>query len=125
MGQLMFRVTWSFAFVAVAVVVSGGCQAWKVDSRPPEAVIGQARNERVAITMQDRRWVVLDNAAVREDSVVGMRVTGNTVGTGRTALAVSGIRAVEIRRFSFIRTVGLGVVALFVPSLYRLAVVEE
>ncbi|MEO5579533.1 MAG: hypothetical protein ABIR58_02675, partial [Gemmatimonadaceae bacterium] len=70
------------------------------------------------------RWVVLDGASVSSDSIVGTRVTGNTAGRGRTALSLQGVRAVETRRFSFIRTIGLGVVAYFVPTLYRFAIVD-
>ena len=111
--------------VIAAVVLASGCQAWKVDNRPAPTVIERAGNDKVAITMDDRRWVVLNNAQVQSDSIVGMRVTGNTVGTGRTALSLPRVRAIETRRFSITRTLGLGVVALFIPSLYRFAIIEE
>ena len=111
------------AFAAVAFSLSA-CQAWKVDNRPIEAVV-QAEREPVAVTMKDLRWVVLKAPAIQGDSVVGTRVAGNTYGQRRTALAVSGVRTVQTRRFSLIRTIGLGVFAAFIPSLYRLAIVEE
>lgn len=123
----MFAVTRSLAgMVAVAVILSAGaCQAWKVDNRPAPTIIERPGSSRVAITMNDGRWVVLDNANVSSDSIVGMRVTGNTFGIGRTALSLDGVRAVETRRFSIIRTLGLGVAALFIPTLYRFAIVED
>lgn len=122
----MFAVTRNLtSLIAVAAMFSiGACQAWKVDNRPAPAVIERAADDRVAIRMNDSRWVVLDDASVRSDSIVGTRVTGNTFGIGRTALSLHGVRAVETRRFSITRTLGLGVVAYFVPTLYRLAIVE-
>lgn len=122
----MFAVTRCLTrLLAVAAILStGACQAWKVDNRPVPVALERASHERVAITMNDARWVVLDGATLQSDSIVGMRVTGNTRGIGRTALSLHGVRAVETRRFSITRTLGLGVVALFVPTLYRFAVVE-
>ncbi len=75
--------------------------------------------------MNDLRWVVLRNPRVDSDSIIGTRVAGNTYGKGRTALPLGGVRAVETRKFSLIRTLGLGVAAYFVPALYRLAIVEN
>ncbi len=85
----------------------------------------QTKPAQVAITMNDLRWVALSAPSIRGDSVVGTRIAGNTYGQRRTALALSGVRTVERRRFSLIRTIGLGVAAAFIPSLYRLAIVEE
>ncbi len=114
---------------AVSLVVSGSllmtaCQAWRVEERPIQAIV-QQNHSPIAVTMNDRRWIVLKDAQLHSDSVVGRRLRGNTKGSGRTALSLSGVRAVETRRFSFIRTIGLGIALAFVPSLYRLAVVEE
>ena len=109
----------------VTVLGAASCQAWKVERRPAAEVIGNARSEKVAVTMNDARWVVLERAVIRSDSIVGERVTGNTYGKGRTALALEDVRALETRRFSFLRTIGLGVMAAFIPSLYRLAIVDN
>ena len=111
------------AFAAIVPSLSA-CQAWKVDHRPIETIV-QTQPGTVAVTMKDLRWVVLKGPAIQGDSVVGTRVTGNTYGQRRTALAVSGVRTVQRRHFSLIRTIGLGVAAAFIPSLYRLAIVEE
>ncbi len=108
---------------ALAVIVgTSGCQAWKVENQPAEVVI--RRSDPVAITMNDQRWVVLKGAHVSNDSVVGIRITGNTKGKGRTALSLGGVRAVQTRRFSFLRTAGLGIALWFVPAVYRFAVVD-
>lgn len=110
----------------VAVVASlVGCQSWKVEKRPVEAVVASQPNGMVAFTMNDLRWVVLKNPRILNDSVIGTRVGGNTYGKGRTALSASGVKAVETRRFSFLRTAYLGIAAAFIPTLYRLAVVEN
>jgi hypothetical protein len=74
--------------------------------------------------MNDRRWVVLRDAGIRNDSIVGTRITGNTRGQRRTALSLSGVTAVQTRRFSFLRTIALGAALFFVPTVYRLAVVD-
>lgn len=113
------------ASLAFGIVLSStACQAWKVDNRPIEALV-QSGKSPVAVTMNDQRWVALRNPAIVNDSLVGTRIAGNTYGTRRMSLAVSGVRTVQTRRFSFLRTLGLGVAAAFIPSLYKLAIVEE
>jgi len=112
--------------VIALTLLSSACQAWKVENRPAEAVVRQNHSGNVAVTMNDLRWVVLKNPQLRSDSIVGTRIAGNTYGKERrTALSLRGVRSVETRRFSLVRTLGLGVVAYFVPTLYRLAVVEN
>ena len=101
------------------------CTAWHVDNRPVETVVREQHGAPVAYTMNDLRWVVLKNSSIANDSIVGTRIAGNTYGRSRTALAVSGVRSVERRRLSVMRTIGLGIAAAFIPTLYRLAVVEE
>ncbi len=114
------------ASTATLALLAGtsACQAWKVESRPAEVVVRQGRSDPVAITMNDQRWVVLKGAHIRSDSVVGMRVAGNTKGNGRTARSRGGVRAVQTRRFSFLRTAGLGIALWFVPAIYRFAVMD-
>ena len=119
-SAILRRASLAFAIVAS----SAGCQSWKVENRPVGAVIESGKNP-VAVTMNDQRWVALRNPAIQNDSVVGTRIAGNTYGTRRMSLAVSGVRTVQTRRFSLIRTLGLVAAAGFIPSLYRLAIVEE
>ncbi len=114
----------TISLFASSSVLMTACQAWRVDDKPVATVVRQGTSP-IAVTMNDRRWIVLKDAQLKSDSVVGRRLRGNTKGKGRTALSLSGVRAVETRKFSFIRTIGLGVALAFVPSLYRLAVVEE
>ena len=117
----------SFAKSAIVLAVTlsfSACQTWKVENRPVETAVRDHRGP-VAVTMKDLRWVVLKNPSLANDSIVGTRVAGNTYGKGRTSLSIHGVRAVERRRFSLVRTLGLGVAAYFVPTLYRLAVVED
>ena len=111
------------ALIPLAFIASA-CQAWKVEKRPIETVV-QTQSGPIAVTMNDLRWVVLKDPVIANDSIVGTRIGGNTFGKGRTALSLRGVRAIEKRRFSFLRTLGLGVAAAFLPSLYKLAVVEE
>lgn len=113
------------ATLVFAVMLSlTACQAWKVDKRPIDALVESGKSP-VAVTMNDQRWVALRNPEIVNDSLVGTRIAGNTYGTRRMSLAVSGVRIVQTRRFSLLRTLGLGVAAAFIPSLYRLAIVEE
>ena len=119
------RLSFTRSAIVLAITLSASaCQTWKVENRPVETVMRDQRGP-VAVTMKDLRWVVLKNPSVANDSIVGTRVAGNTYGKGRTSLSIHGVRAVERRRFSFVRTVGLGIAAAFVPTLYRLAVVED
>ena len=111
-------------FAFAILLSSTACQAWKVDNRPIEALVESGKSP-VAVTMNDQRWVALRNPAIVNDSLVGTRIAGNTYGTRRMSLAVSGVRTVQTRRFSLLRTLGLGVAAAFIPSLYKLAIVEE
>jgi len=112
------------ALLAV-VVATSACQAWKVENRPVEAVVADRGAGPVALTMNDRRWVVLRDPTIQRDSVIGTRIAGNTFGEGRTALSLHAVRGVETRRFSLIRTIGLAASTLLIPSLYRLAIVEN
>jgi hypothetical protein len=112
--------------LALALLAIPACQAWHVDNRPVEAVVQAQQGAATAYTMNDLRWVVLKNATLANDSIIGTRIGGNTYSRrSRTALSVTGVRSVERRRISVLRTIGLGVVAAFIPTLYRLAVVEE
>jgi hypothetical protein len=108
---------------AIAVVAS--CTTWRVDQRPIHEVITRNANEAVAVSMRDLRWVVLRNPRIQNDSIVGSRVTGNSYGKGRTALALRGVTAVQTRRFSLIRTLALGAAAYFLPTLWHFATVDE
>ncbi|HVF41150.1 MAG TPA: hypothetical protein VM939_14705 [Gemmatimonadaceae bacterium] len=117
------RVTRTLAVLALMLLPA--CQAWKVDTRPVDVVVRDDPGGKVALTMQDRRWVVLKDTRLESDSIVGTRIAGNTKGTRRMSLPLAGVRTVERRRFSVLRTIGLGVALAFVPSLYRLATVEE
>jgi hypothetical protein len=117
------RFAGSIAIAALALS-SAACQSWNVERRPVETVVSDGSGP-VAVTMNDRRWVVLKDARVTNDSIVGTRIAGNTYGNARTALAVTGVRVVEKRSFSPVKSMGIGVAAAFVPSLYRLAAVEN
>ena len=111
----------SFAIVAAAT----GCTAWRVDQRPVPDVVSRHQNDDVAISMRDLRWVVLRNPRIENDSVVGSWIGGNSYGKSRTALALSGVTAVETRRLSLIRTIALGVAVALLPTVWRFATVEE
>lgn len=125
MPQMQPTGNYAKATLGFAIILSlTACQAWKVDKRPIEALVESGKSP-VAVTMNDQRWVALRDPAIRNDSLVGTRIAGNTYGTRRMSLAVSGVRTVQTRRFSLLRTLGLGVAAAFIPSLYRLAIVEE
>lgn len=110
--------------LAMSSLVSA-CQSWHVEKRPVEAVITSHSDGPVAVTMNDLRWVVLDDPRVVRDSIIGIRTAGNTFGKGRTALSLSGVRTVETRRFSFLRTFYLAAFAAALPSIYRFAVVDN
>lgn len=120
-----FRSRVSAALVVALTAFTGACQAWHVEKRPPEAVVRHNSSGPVAVTMNDLRWVVLQSPRVQSDSIIGVRTGGNTFGEGRTALSLGGVRAMETRRFSFLRTFYLGVAAAFIPTVYRFAVVDN
>lgn len=108
------------------LLASVACQTWKTETRPVPAVVQQHENDKVAVTMNDLRWVVLRRPTVQGDSVVGTRIAGNTYGRGRTALSLSGVRSVQTKRISVVRTLALGAfLVLAGPPLYKLAIIEE
>jgi hypothetical protein len=113
------------ALIFLLASSSTACQAWHVEKKPVEAVVRQHPAGPVALTMHDKRWVVLESPRLERDSVVGIRTGGNTFGKGRTALPLNGIRSVETRRFSILRTLYLAAGAALIPSIYRLAVEDN
>ena len=112
-------------FALTLILSTAACQTWKIERRPVETVVRQHSNDQVAVTMDDKQWVVLREPRLQNDSIVGRRVTGNMKGPARTALPIARVQAVETRKFSFLRTVGFGIMMAFVPSIYRVAFVEE
>jgi len=101
-----------FATGIVVVLLAGACQAWKSDQRPLPEVVQEQRDGKVALSTNSVGRIVVSNPTIEGDSIVGTRtgVTGVTgVGTSRTAISVSEVRAVETRQWSVLRTIVLGV----------------
>jgi len=100
------------------------CQGWRIEQRPVEAVVQDQQSGKVALTMNDLRWIVLSDPRVESDSIVGIRTSETTYGKSRTALPINGVRAVETRQFSLRKTVGLAVAFALLPLFYLAAFVE-
>jgi hypothetical protein len=93
----------------LVVILAGACQAWKSDQRPVPEVVQEQRDGKVAVTMNDVGWIVVNKPSIEGDSIVGTR-TGGTVGLNSpTAIPVTAVRSVKTRQFSLWRTVGAGV----------------
>lgn len=101
-----------------------GCQGWRIEQRPVPEVIQEHQSRKVAVTMNDLRWIVLSDLRVESDSIVGMQSSGTTFGSRCTALPLSGVRSVETRQFSLRKTVGLGVAIALLPFFYLAAFYE-
>ena len=93
----------------LVVLLAGACQAWKSDQRPVPEVVQDQRDGKVALTMNNAVWIVVNKPSIEGDNIVGTR-TGVTVGeNSRTTVPITEVRSVKTRQFSFVRTLGVGV----------------
>ena len=81
-----------------------GCTEWHTSARTLDGSYGPDRIPRARVTMTNGRQVVLLEAKVRTDSIVGTE----PVGRARIAVAANQVARLESQEFSQLRTTLLG-----------------
>jgi hypothetical protein len=111
---------WLTALV-MTVLLLGGCSSWRMQGQAPATVVSTSKKPPdVRVTLQDGSKLEVDRATVEGDSLVGIAPdtktetkawdvartpTSQPGEAGRVALALSDIRAIEIRAFDGKKTV--------------------
>jgi hypothetical protein len=98
------QVYWS----AVLLVSLTGCARWQVQSATPQALLSERHPSRVRVTRSDDTTVVLYAPEVVGDTLYGSARGGRGAAIARTAVPLSGISQVAIRRGDPIATGALG-----------------
>ena len=83
-----------------------GCQGWHTEPAAPAQVLAVRQPSTLRITRSDGSEVVLEQPALRGDTLVGM-VRYNS-SHSETQIPLADVRTVAIRHFSAWRTVALG-----------------
>jgi len=81
---------WILTIALALSVVS--CAHWREQWVPPQMVIGQRQPKEILLTRKDGTRLVLKNAVVARDSVVG------TAGEERRAIALTDVDHLSLRR---------------------------
>lgn len=110
--------------VAAAVAFLAGCHSWGVPDDPSPASLRQESPRDVRVTRSSGEEILLRDARVREDSVVGTAPDGS-----RTAVALSSARRMQVREFDGVETAlltaGIGAGALVaVGALFTVAFLD-
>ena len=94
--------------LVLMVLHLSACLSWQPTTVSPPQLIEGEEPSQVRITRTDGERVTIHSPQVRADSIVG---DGGTV-------AVSSIQRVEVRRFSGVRTVILGLGVVLAPVVF-------
>ena len=101
------------ALLLVLVGTSSACNTWRVQSVAPEKLWYESSPpSTVRLRLQDSTWVVLKQPYLVHDSVTG------TLKGAPTAVPLSDVTEVAVRRFSPGKTAGLvgGIAGVFVAA---------
>lgn len=80
-----------------------GCYSWAPSMLSPEELVSAEQPETIRVTGADSTQRVLKQPTTRNDSLIGVAPDGAV-----TAVADEEVRGVEVKRFSWQKTVGLG-----------------
>ena len=101
---------------AFLLVLITACQTWRPTFVSPQELIPVERPSSVRATLRSGAKVILDDPTVRNDSIFGVTDGGERVG-----VASRDVGLFEVRRFSILRSIGLGYVS--VAGAYIVALV--
>jgi hypothetical protein len=87
--------------VLLALMFLTACSSWRVQPVAPAELIGQQHPDQVRLRRHDGRQVVVKQPLVRSDSVIAQ------VPRDSTAVPLSDVSAIAVRRFDWLKTTGL------------------
>jgi hypothetical protein len=85
------------------LVLLTACRSWQPTTVSPQRLITEDQPSSVRVTLMNGETVIVENATVRNDSIVA------STDAGVAAAALGDVRLLEVRQFSIGKTVGLGV----------------
>ena len=88
---------------AVLMALLTACHSWQPTTVSPQRSIAEDQPSSVRVTLMNGDTVTVENPTMRNDSIVG--ITDSNV----AVVASRDVGLFEVRRFSFGRTIGLGV----------------
>jgi len=95
---------------ALLMVLLTACQTWRPTFVSPQQLIPAEQPSSVRLTLRIGATVTYENPTVRNDSIFG--VHRSVVG----GVALEDLDFLEVRQFSVPRTIGLGLLVLYVLS---------
>ena len=95
------------ATLLLLILTGSGCQAWRVEPVRPESLLATRNLSFVRVTRSDGSKVVLEDPALRPDTLSG--IASSQGADVEMSIPLADVRQVETRHFSAGRTVGLGV----------------
>lgn len=106
----------------IVLLAAAGCTSWRPAPEPAPAAVRASPSETVRIRRTNGSVILLHDAAVSGDSIVGQ-----SDAFGRVAIATSDVAAVEVRRHDSRKTAGLlagiaafaGLLALAWSAVYQ------
>ncbi len=100
---------------ALLMVLLTACQTWRPTFVSPQRLIPEERPSSVLITLKNDVTLTVQNPTMRNDSIFGV------TDAGAIGVASRDVGLLEVRRFSILRSIGLGYVSLV--GAYMVAVV--
>ncbi len=88
---------------ALLMVALTACHSWRPTTVSPQTLIPAEQPSSVRVTLMNGDTVTVENATVRNDSIVG------ATDAGVAGVVSRDVRLFEVRRFSVGKTIGLGV----------------
>lgn len=95
------------ATLLLLTLTGSGCQTWRVEPVRPESLLAIRRPTLVRVTRSDGSRVVLEDPALRPDTLRG--IASSQDADLEVDIPLADVRQLETRHFSVGRTVGLGV----------------
>lgn len=98
---------------ALLMMLLAACQTWRPTSVSPQQLIPIERPSSVRATLRSGARVTLESPTIRNDSIFG------DTDAGAVGVASEDLGLLEVRRFSILRTIGLGYLTIL-AALYSI-----
>jgi hypothetical protein len=93
-------------FTALLALWSTGCASWQTQRMPQQPDGSSSVQEKLRVELRSGTELVIYDARIVGDSLVGMISPPTVPNRGRIAIATSNVQRVTTRQFSLGRTVG-------------------